>query len=536
MLDNLQEVFGAATVGLLALGVLSLVPWLLTRPDVSYVRYWWKSFRRMGRTPSLLVVSVPFVFGFGLIIQDFTDNLTDSEYKGTLFVAELQHRILGSEGDHRVKLLFRDGEETGLWNNISSELGYISRILHRTYPQKADEVRKFLQSPAEFTKRNRDQALSFVNTVYYEAKNWAYAQDTYFDELESIQRRIDFSRSTFLVATWGIAGILLVSLFVFARLYFQDPKTTMKSEFAKRFAKVLVLLMLVSFFGCVGYDRSETNFNERAFGYFFSHLRPEMSSITEFVDARLQGNLWIQTSGEYEAIARQTFRTAFEATLDRVCGSGVSASSCTTPVGLDGWRLSEHDRPYAFVMDLDETILDNAAYQSLLIITGQLHSDALWNDWIQHSFDDVGLVPGAEEFLQRLATLRVAPIFISNRPEAERQATVATLMNLGVSDEDPLSRLLLKTNSSSKDARRALIENKYEVVGFIGDNLGDFRDEFNQVDAIEERLEVVRRYQENWGTNWFTLPNPVYGNWQAFAVEEPIEKFLSIARKADRFQ
>ena len=530
MLDNLQDVFGAVTVGLLALSLVCLYCWLTYRPNLAFWTFCRRPFHRFKKIPSLFFIFVPFIYGFGLIVQDITDNLTDSEYRKVFFISDWQHRVLDSEGNHRLKVLFEDRKATGLWTNISSEMGYISQILYRIYPKNADKVSEFLKSPVEFAKCNKEQARKFVNTIYYEAKNWAYLQKNYFAELESIQRRIDFSRSTFLVSTWGVVLFPLLVIVSFVRLYRQPQNTITKSKLPIKLLKVLSLLVAVSIFGWFGYDRAETNFNERAFGYFFSHLRQSMSTKKHTVDARLQGNLWVQTSGEYEAITRQTFRAAIKATADRVCGIGVSASNCSTPVGQAGWRLSEHNRPYAFVMDLDETILDNAPYQSLLISAGQSHSDELWNDWITHRYDDVGLVPGAREFLRGLKKLRVAPIFISNRLESERHATVKTLVNLGISDGDPMYRLLLKKNSSQKDARRALIENRFEVVGFVGDNLGDFSDEFNQADTFEERLEYVRRYTKNWGSNWFTLPNPVYGKWQAFVGEEPVEKYLSITR------
>jgi acid phosphatase len=60
---------------------------------------------------------------------------------------------------------------------------------------------------------------------------------------------------------------------------------------------------------------------------------------------------------------------------------------------------------------------------------------------------------------------------------------------------------------------------------YAGDNLRDFSEDFvvprlkaddpaGQRQAIRDRQAKVARAAYHWGTDWFILPNPVYGEWQ----------------------
>lgn len=67
-------------------------------------------------------------------------------------------------------------------------------------------------------------------------------------------------------------------------------------------------------------------------------------------------------------------------------------------------------------------------------------------------------------------------------------------------------------DSSSKELRRKAIGEKYHVVAYLGDNLGDFPGEFGP--TVDSRFQRVDSFAEVWGNRWFVLPNPVYGDWE----------------------
>ena len=67
----------------------------------------------------------------------------------------------------------------------------------------------------------------------------------------------------------------------------------------------------------------------------------------------------------------------------------------------------------AVVMDLDETVLDNAAYSAWLAKTDQHYVEPTWQDWM--ALRQAKHLPGALEFVQLAAKLKVDVFFITNR-------------------------------------------------------------------------------------------------------------------------
>jgi acid phosphatase len=219
---------------------------------------------------------------------------------------------------------------------------------------------------------------------------------------------------------------------------------------------------------------------------------------------RLHAQLWMEMAPEYKALCHQAFNGALIHVREAVASSPKASRQ---PVGQTG-------KPLAVVADLDETILDNSGYQAQLVLSGTDFSPETWNQWVAQ-ISGVRLVPGALSFLQELDKLQVKVVFISNRPDSLRAATVETLAGLGVSidgleNPDHL-KLLLKQSTSNKDVRRRAVSAKYDVIAYLGDNLGDFPDVLQDNSAAtHHRVDTLRG---NFGRNWFVFPNPAYGSW-----------------------
>ena len=221
----------------------------------------------------------------------------------------------------------------------------------------------------------------------------------------------------------------------------------------------------------------------------------------------LMVNLWMQTSAEYEALCLQTYNFAL------------------SELSRELERLPRPaTKPLAVIMDLDETVLDNLAYQGFLAFSGLDYSDATWNSWVRDHIDEVGLVPGAKEFIAGVENQGVTVVYISNRQEADRQSTVRALLKVGLAKKDSdfeggnAIRLLLKKDTSSKEARRAEVLKRFAVIALVGDNLEDFSAEFdkNKITSAEERRAKVESDCSAWGARWFVLPNPIYGDWTRY--------------------
>ena len=220
---------------------------------------------------------------------------------------------------------------------------------------------------------------------------------------------------------------------------------------------------------------------------------------------RLHAQLWMDLSPEYRALCRQVFNSALHSITQVVHASP----------GVDGSPRGGSGKPLAIVADLDETILDNSGYQAQLVLEGADFTPSSWDAWVVQG-SGVGLVPGAGRFLRRVADLGVTILYLSNRSERRRASTLETLRRLeidfGIPDsEASRPRLLLQTDHSDKEPRRLALQAHFEIVAYLGDNLGDFPRLVGR--QQKTRLDQVERLDALWGTRWFVLPNPLYGSW-----------------------
>ena len=159
------------------------------------------------------------------------------------------------------------------------------------------------------------------------------------------------------------------------------------------------------------------------------------------MQARLGANLYIQTAAEYRACCLQVYKTA-EMRLE-----AIMAAANPKPL-----------KP-AVIMDLDETVLDNSAFESFLYENNAEYSDDLWGMYERSYADQVRLVPGAKQFIKKAEERGVTLIFISNRLEENCRSTVDALTRLGINTKGIGQRLLLKKGASSdKTSRRERVQ------------------------------------------------------------------------------
>jgi len=238
------------------------------------------------------------------------------------------------------------------------------------------------------------------------------------------------------------------------------------------------------------------------------------------IQARLGANIYIQTAAEYRACCLQVYKTA--------------------EIRLDSILTTANPKPAkpAVIMDLDETVLDNSAFESFLYENNLEYSDELWGIYERDYPDNAQLVPGARYFIKKAEQMGVTIVFVSNRLEKNAEPTIKALARLDVNTDSIRNRLFLKKNDASSDKtnRRAIVESQYNVLLTFGDNLRDFSETFaatkltenDGADAynrtIESRLQQVDDSACHWGVDWFVLPNPVYGEWDKLIGSEPVRR------------
>lgn len=202
--------------------------------------------------------------------------------------------------------------------------------------------------------------------------------------------------------------------------------------------------------------------------------------------------LWQQTSAEYEALCYQAYNIALLKLKSKLTDLNGSINN-------------------AVVMDLDETVLDNSAYNAQLVLKNENYSPKTWNDFVASIKSKA--VPGAVNFIQEAKKLGFEVIFISNRSKESEQYTLENLQAIGLEVNE--NQLFLKEEgNSSKEIRRELVLSQYNVVMYVGDNLADFDNMYEGDKTISQRKEITKEYEFRFGYEFIIIPNPVYGGWK----------------------
>ncbi|HSF16111.1 MAG TPA: 5'-nucleotidase, lipoprotein e(P4) family [Vicinamibacteria bacterium] len=221
----------------------------------------------------------------------------------------------------------------------------------------------------------------------------------------------------------------------------------------------------------------------------------------------LNAVLWVQTSVEYRALARQSYLDAKLALDEALAQSSWTAAT--------EQREGFSSLPPAVILDVDETVLDNSPYQARLVLDERDFEETTWQAWCREM--RATAVPGALEFTRYASSQGVTIFYATNRRKAVEEATVDNLRAIGfplAEDRDVvLSRGENGWDSSDKTARREHVASRFRVLLLIGDNLGDFVE--LPGGSPGERETVYERYEDYWGTRWIVLPNPQYGSWES---------------------
>jgi acid phosphatase len=208
-------------------------------------------------------------------------------------------------------------------------------------------------------------------------------------------------------------------------------------------------------------------------------------------DERLHSTLWVQTSAEYGIATTQVYRMAAEQLDTAIEAPAHSALDFgDDPAGL----------PMAIVIDVDDTVLDNSGHTARAILSRQGFNRESWRAWVEEA--SAPAVPGAIEYLQHAADRGVVVIYLTNRHAPMRDG-VDLLM----------TRRKEPGWTRDKSGRRRVAARRYRVLQVVGDDLADFIRLPEGVND-EQRVELARQQEDRWGTEWFMLPNPIYGSWE----------------------
>lgn len=231
-----------------------------------------------------------------------------------------------------------------------------------------------------------------------------------------------------------------------------------------------VILAMVGFSGSRGKDPHPNNISTR--------------------EHNVMAVLWFQTAAEARALQYQAYNMA-RMMLDQ------------------DLVQTKTDKKRAVVVDIDETILNNSPYEGRAIRINRGYPYE-WERWIDLAQAEA--IPGSLEFLQYAASNNVDIFYVTNRKERDRKGTLENLRRLGFPQADD-AHLLIRTEESSKEARRQYIARTHHIVLLLGDNLADFSHVFDKK-SVQQRNDEVDRLKTEFGKRFIVLPNPIYGDWE----------------------
>ncbi len=185
---------------------------------------------------------------------------------------------------------------------------------------------------------------------------------------------------------------------------------------------------------------------------------------------------WHEYSGEYAAYLYQSFNCA---------GDRLPGQIATVPAG----------KKPAIITDIDDTLIPSRHY-----LTAR-QADA--KNWPARA------LPGAVAFLQRANALGVEIFYVSRRADNMKSCSIEVLQQLGYPVLSDQHVLLQQPDlpTSKQDKRQSIIDKGYHPIMILGDQLEDLHD----VNGDKQRW--VDHHQNHFGSQWFILPNSVYGLW-----------------------
>ena len=239
----------------------------------------------------------------------------------------------------------------------------------------------------------------------------------------------------------------------------------------------------------------------------------------------LLATLWMQRSVEFKGNALTVYALA-RIRLDQALAD---KSWTAAPNEQKG---DYQNLPPAVLLDLDETAIDNSAYEVWMLKTNQTFSTKTWNEFCAAQVSRA--IPGAVEFAKYADSKGVKVFYITNRDASTEKDTRENMEKLGFPMGGNVDTFLMqgeqKEWGSAKSSRRAVITKDYRVLLNLGDNFGDFDDRYRSTEA--DRLKAFQDDMAYWGKQWLMLPNPTYGSFDSATYGHDFKKPVAEQRKA----
>ena len=224
--------------------------------------------------------------------------------------------------------------------------------------------------------------------------------------------------------------------------------------------------------------------------------------------------LWMRTSAEYRALCYQGYHAATQAIDEAIAGKKADS------------------KPLAIILDCDETVVDNSRGLAASALQGNSYYDApFWRAFCKSGKSEA--MPGAKDFLQSVNKKGVEIFYVTGRAaKHSAKESAANFKKLGFPSIDD-KHLLMYTTDSNKQPRFDAVNKDYNVILYMGDNLGDFPLP-SKGKNIAERAALIDQNKNDFGTKYIMFPNPVYGSWVSALAKGYMKLSPSEKKQVDR--
>ena len=209
------------------------------------------------------------------------------------------------------------------------------------------------------------------------------------------------------------------------------------------------------------------------------------------LNGKVYSAVWQQNAGEFRALCYQAYNFA--------------------TLRVDEELAKKHEKPMAIITDVDETFLDNSPYALEQTLIGEEFDMDSWVKWAEKG--EAYPFAGSLEFFNYAASKGISIFYITNRSMPEKDGTLKNLRELGYPFADE-GHLMLMGATSDKEERRLNVLKNYEVILYMGDNLGDFSKVFYKQSQDVRNARVDELHKE-FGKKFIVLPNSGYGDWES---------------------
>jgi acid phosphatase len=239
----------------------------------------------------------------------------------------------------------------------------------------------------------------------------------------------------------------------------------------------------------------------------------------------LHSVLWMQRSAEYYASCETVYLGAVESLKQ-----ALEDTSWTAAIEQ---KIPYGTKPPAIIVDVDETVLDNSAFEARLILDKNSYPEG-WDSWCCE--EKAPAIPGALEFLREADRRGVAVFYVTNRDKSLDECTWRNLRAMGFPQTSTAEQVLTKDErdgwGSDKSSRREYIARTHRIIAVAGDNLDDFA---GYRKSEQEREQLAKDHQAWWGTRWLMVPNPAYGSWERALLnyDNALSDSLGLRKKYD---